>query len=130
MFASNRSSSESTRTLLVFALPIILAVGGFVGFISLSFLPLSPSEELFDLSQQLEEARANSLSGDQVRTLDRAAANLAAAQHVIEHESGRSWQLRSYDRAHNLLWKAEALLEDARTSSPPPDSSQPVAAGS
>lgn len=130
MSADNRSRSESTRTLLVFALPIMLAVGGFVGYLSLSFLPLSPSEELFDLSQQLREARSDSLSGEHSRALDRVAANLEAAQKIIKYENGRSWQLRSYDRAHNLLWKAEALLEDVRTDSPPLDPSQPVAAGS
>ncbi len=121
---------KSTRLLLIVATPIILAVSGFVGYITLSMLPFAPKGELVDLSQRLQSARMSAFSVEEARDLELAAAKLEAARRMIVHEDNRPLTLRSYDRVHDLLWKAEQLLDGAGASRPTAEPPQAVPAGS
>lgn len=116
---SSRPRSGPSRRLLAVSLPVMIAVSGFLGIIALSIIPLSPTAELVELSRQVKEARSGPLSDAQARAVDEAASNLRAARQAIEYQQGKSWQLRSYDRAQNLLWKAEQSLIDAAASPAP-----------
>lgn len=126
---SSRPQPDSTRTLLAVSVPLMIAVAGFVGFISISMVPLSPAGDLFDLSQRVKEARSSTPSVEKARTLDRAAANLEAARQAIKIESEKPWTLRSYDRARSILWKAELLVERAAANAPNSGAHQTVPAG-
>ena len=125
---STPTMSDAVRPVLAIFGPILVAVAGFVGYLSLSMLPLSPSEDLYDLHQQVAAARSSAVSGEQARALDRVATTLEAARRAIRHERDKAWTLRSYDRARNLLWKAEALLDGVEPS-PTPDRPDTVPAG-
>ena len=114
---------------LIAVIPLVLALAGFLGFLTISMLQPAPSADFVDLARKLQEARSGSLSEEQIRTLDQAAATLEAARRMIKLEPGRSWRLRSYDRAQTLLWQAETLVERAEASPPPSDLNPTVPAG-
>ena len=116
---STPTKSDAVRPTLAIFGPVLIAVAGFAGFISYSMIPLSPSADLYDLRQQVAAARSSAVSVEQARVLDRAATTLEAARRAIQHERDKAWTLRSYERARNLLWKAEALLDGVEPSSPP-----------
>ena len=127
--STKTSYTESIRPTLVLFTPILIAVTGFAGFILYSMLPIPPSEDLYDLHQRLEAARSAAVSAEQARALDRVATTLEAARRAIKHERDKGWTLRSYDRAHALLWRAEALLDGVETSAPPDRPAEAVPAG-
>ncbi len=111
-------SLGSTKTLAAVWLPIMMAVGGFASLIAWSMIPQAPTSDFVDLRKQLDVARSSPLDAHQVKSLDQATQTLNTAQRVIVAEGAKAWQLRSYERARTLLWKAEMQIERARTSPP------------
>lgn len=109
--------------------PVILAAAGFLGFLSMSLVPPSPQSELVDLGRRVKAAQATALPQDAAREIDQAAATLEAARRSIEHESQKSWRLRSYDRAEALLRQTEKFLERAQDGPPREVLNEAVPAG-
>ena len=107
------SSKLARDARLALWIPILLAALGVLSVISVSMIPPSPSSELVDLGRRVKAAQEETLSAEAARQIEQAAATLEAARRAIEHESQRSWRLRSYDRARNLLRKTELFLERA-----------------
>lgn len=124
-----KSQLRSHWKLLAVSTPFVLASFALAGAIASSMVAPPPTSRLYELSRQLEAARTGALSEQQARTLDHAAANLQAAQRAIRSEGERAWRLRSYERARDLLWKSERLLQQAAESPRTQDPTQPVPAG-
>ena len=99
-------------------IPILLATLGIFSLIAGSMIPPSPTSELIDLGRRVKAAQADLPSGQAAREVDQAAATLEAARRAIEREGQKPWQLRSYDRARNLLWKTELFLERSQQNPP------------
>ena len=108
--ASLRPRLDSRTALWAVGLGLFLALNGFLGLIALSFLDPAPVRELADVSQRLQNARAGVSAAD-AAALDDATARLYAAQRAIAMEQGKSWRLRSYDRARGLIAKAQKTLD-------------------
>ena len=121
--ASLHPRLDSRTALWAVGLGLFLALNGFLGLLALSFLDPAPVRELTAVSQRLQDARSDVQDAVAVAALDGATSQLYAAQRAIAVEQGKSWRLRSYDRARGLISTARKTLDGALASldpTPPP----------